>query len=150
MKLPTRLQSWLDACLPECMHECTYTMYFDICDVASGTSVFQFYCQNGKPTPSTNTFTIISSVTNIPLSWFHISLSINTNKVVTLYVNGISSGTPITLVNDFTIATLYLGRSGQYNGHSSSSIIDDLRIYNKELTRSGKVIFIIFIIVKVF
>jgi Concanavalin A-like lectin/glucanases superfamily len=109
-------------------------MYFDFFDTLNGGTVLGIYCQNGRPTPSTNPFTINSSVVTVAGTWYHIALTISSGLLMTLYINGSSSGTPVTLTNGFTLGSYYLGRSGQYNGHSFSGLVDDLRIYSSALT----------------
>ena len=103
--------------------------FFDINENAGGT--FGFYGQNqgasGIVPVSFNT-----STTPVLSGWYHVT-TVFTNSTISMYVNGIASGSA-TYANAFTTNTMYLGRSGQYSGHSYCGSYDDLRVYNTALS----------------
>ena len=103
--------------------------FFDINENAGGT--FGLYGQNqgasGVVSVSFNT-----STTPVLSGWYHVT-TVFTNSTISMYVNGIASGSA-TYANAFTTNTMYLGRSGQYSGHSYCGSYDDLRVYNTALT----------------
>ena len=112
-------------------------MYFDIAegfDVGNGLGLLG---QNGSPTPSSNTTTIITGADPVLNFWYHFCLTCSTSKVMTLYINGV--GTSATLLNDFTMNNMWLGRSGSGNTKPFSGEIDDVRIYKARVFTQSEV-----------
>jgi hypothetical protein len=57
---------------------------------------------------------------------------------MTLYIN--ATGTSVVFLNDFTIADIFLGRSGELNSKSFSGQIDDLRIFKNRVFTAAEVL----------
>jgi hypothetical protein len=102
--------------------------YYDLTENAGGP--FGFYGQNGSTSAAIGT-TI--TVTPVAGAWNHLALVVNPSSMA-IYVNGTQSGSSFTYSNAFTSSTIYLGRSGQYNGHSYCGSYDDLRFFNTALS----------------
>jgi hypothetical protein len=114
-------------------------MYFDIAegfDVGNGLGLLG---QNGSPTPSSNTTTIITGVDPILNYWYHFCLTCTggASKLMTLYINGV--GTSVVFLNDFTINNIWLGRSGAGTTKPFSGEIDDVRIYKARVFTQSEV-----------
>jgi hypothetical protein len=112
-------------------------MYFDIAEGFDAGNGLGLLGQNGSPTPSSNTTTIITGVDPILTYWYHFCLTCSTSKVMTLYINGV--GTSATLLNDFTINNMWLGRSGSGNTKPFAGEIDDVRIYKARVFTQSEV-----------
>ena len=103
--------------------------FFDITENPGGT--FGFYGQNQSGS-GTVPVPFNTSTTPVLSGWYHVT-TVFTNSTISMYVNGIASGST-TYANAFTTNTMYLGRSGQYSGHSYCGSYDDLRLFNTALT----------------
>ena len=103
--------------------------FFDITENAGGT--FAFYGQNQSGS-GTVPVPFNTSTTPVLGGWYHVT-TVFTNSTISMYVNGIASGST-TYANAFTTNTMYLGRSGQYSGHSYCGSYDDLRLFNTALS----------------
>lgn len=123
-------------------------MYFDIGEGFgfNGGNSLGLTGQNGSPTPSSNTITISSGIDPTLDFWYHFCLTCSTSKVMTLYVNG--TGTSATLLNDFTIANMWLGRSGGSITKPFAGQLDDVRIYKNRVFTQAEVTTLLQTVVK--
>jgi hypothetical protein len=115
-------------------------MYFDIGEgFALGNGV-GLTGRNGSPTPSSNSTTINTGYDPQPIFWHHFCLTCSggASKVMALYIN--ATGTSVVFLNDFTIADIFLGRSGELNSKSFSGQIDDLRIFKNRVFTADEVL----------
>jgi len=115
-------------------------MYFDIGEGPDVGNAVGLYGQNGSPTPASNIISISTGYNPTPVTWHHICLTCSggASKLMTLYINSV--GTSVAFLNDFTTANVWLGRSGQYNGHSFNGQFDDLRVYKNRVFTAAEVI----------
>ena len=115
-------------------------MYFDIGEgFALGNGV-GLTGRNGSPTPSSNSTTINTGYDPTPVFWHHFCLTCSggASKVMTLYINAV--GTSVAFLNDFTIADIWLGRSGELNSKSFSGQFDDLQVYKNRVFTAAEVL----------
>ena len=115
-------------------------MYFDIgegFDLGNGVGLTG---RNGSPTPSSNSTTINTGYNPTPVFWHHFCLTCSggASKLMTLYINAV--GTSVEFLNDFVIADIWLGRSGELNSKSFSGQIDDLRIFKDRVFTAAEVL----------
>lgn len=115
-------------------------MYFDIGEGLDTGNGIGLYGQNGTPTPSSNVTTINTGFNPQVAQWNHFCLTCTggATKRMILYVNSV--GTQVTFLNDFTLANIWLGRSGQYNGHSFNGLMEDVRIYKNRVFSPSEVL----------
>ncbi|MES0491591.1 MAG: LamG-like jellyroll fold domain-containing protein [Leptospirales bacterium] len=95
---------------------------------------------DGAGNPGLITFDIefsdVTSTVGVPLhSWSHVCVTLDINKLATLYLNGsqVGNGTLSSIATDATGGTVYLG-SDFGAGSYFDGIIDDVRIYNNALS----------------
>lgn len=115
-------------------------MYFDIGEGIELGNVVGLTGLNGSPTPSSNTININTGYDPQPVFWHHICLTCSggASKLMTLYIN--ATGTSVAFLNDFTIANIFLGRSGQSNSRSFNGQFDDLRVYKARVFTAAEVL----------
>ena len=115
-------------------------MFFDIGEGTGIGNVVGLTGQNGSPTPSSNTITISTGYDPTATFWHHICLTCSggASKVMTLYINSV--GTSVAFLNDFTIANIWLGRSGAANIRAFNGQFDDLRVYKNRVFTAQEVL----------